>query len=74
MDTGGLDVRTTLPLTSGPLPLSGPQWLSHPEFLPILRPMPLPTPGRLLTDAGITRVFSREGENKQPTFGEERVI
>lgn len=25
MDTGGLDVRTTLPLTSGPLPLSGPQ-------------------------------------------------
>ena len=36
--------------------------------------MPLPTPGRLLTDAGITRVFSREGENKQPTFGEERVI
>ena len=36
--------------------------------------MPLPTPGRLLTDAGITRVFPREGENKQPTFGEERVI
>ena len=36
--------------------------------------MPLPTPGRLLTDAGITRVLSGEGENKQPTFGKEHVI
>lgn len=34
-----------------PPSLSASAWLSHPEFLPILRPMPLPTPGRLLTEA-----------------------